>query len=439
MKKRLWILMAGIMMLSLTACGESHEAANTMDYSSKVSSAGESKGLSDDTYVTDNYEMATEAAEDYEAEPEELSADSSADSSGSVKDKENKTNKLDTEKLIYRCSISLETKEFKETISSFQDLIKKYDGFVENENTSTKGGSYGGSYNNGLGVYTATIRVPSENYTAFINDAGSIGTLNNKSQNVTNVSQEYSDLSVEMEVLEAERDDYMDMLKEAKSLEDMDNVILIRDKITSVNTEINQIKTRLNSIDNDVAYSYVDMQIYEVREVVEYTEDDFGTRFKREVKQGWYNFLYGLQNFVIWFVANIWGLLIFFGIVFLIIFIIRKLIKRGKKKRAERMNLQDGMAPQFQKGAPAQPGVQPQGNVAQPGPQGAKFQKGASAQQGANVQGAPVQPGVQPQPGANVQGATAQNPQGAEPQSGTNVQGTPAQQNTTVKKDKKGK
>ena len=237
------------------------------------------------------------------------------------------------EKLIYRCNISLETLRFNDTVNEFQKLITKYDGFIESENTYIDGSvSYGSS---GLGVYTATVRVPSSKYKDFVNETGGIGTLTNKSQNVTNVSQEYSDLSVEMEVLEAQKQDYMEMLKEAKKLEDMDNVILISDKIASVSTRINQIKTRLNTIDNDVAYSYVDINIREVKEIVEHTEETFGTRFTKEVKQGWYDFGYGFQNFIIWIVANIWGLLIFFGIIFLIIFIIRKIIKKAKKRKEE--------------------------------------------------------------------------------------------------------
>ncbi|MCR5543636.1 MAG: DUF4349 domain-containing protein [Eubacterium sp.] len=349
------ILIASLILgLTLTACGSSgtsKSADNTINYSQSESAQYKGAGVSDnyDTAAVESEASYDEAAYD-EAAPEEMDAEASG---SNVTDKENSTNKLDMEKLIYRCSISLETEEFENTVSSFQQIISKYNGFVEVENTSRNGSN--------MGFYTATVRVPSDQYKSFVNDAGSIGTLKNKSQNVTNVSQEYSDLSVEMEVLEAQRDDYMEMLKEAKSLEDMDNVILISDKIASVNTQINQIKTRLNSIDNDVAYSYIDINIQEVRQVVEYTEDTFGTRFMKEVKQGWYDFAYGLQNFVIWFVANIWGILIFVGIIFLIIFIVKKIVKKTLKKAEERkqqrmgqMQGQPQMQPQPQKPSPYQ-------------------------------------------------------------------------------------
>ena len=328
MKKGLVLVLSGILAFSLSACGNSHSASesakNTITTNSYDSDSA--AGLAD-SYAYDAAEPAYAETEAYYEDVDDTT------DVASVTDKENSTNKIDTEKLIYRCNIALETETFNETVASFQQIISKYNGFVENENTASRSSDY---YGNSLSFYTATVRVPAANYKNFVNEAGTVGNLKSKSQNVTNVSQEYSDLSVEMEVLEAQRDDYMEMLKEAKNLEDMDNVILISDKIASVNTQINQIKTRLNSIDNDVAYSYVDITINEVKQVVEYTDDSFGTRFMKEVKQGWYDFGYGFQNFIIWIVAHIWGLLIFFGIIFLIIFIIKKIIKKSVKKAEEK-------------------------------------------------------------------------------------------------------
>ena len=351
MRKIKSVLLITAMALSLTACGSSRtESANSMTYSDSVSSnSAKSAGVGlRDTY---DYEGAV-ADESYD----DVAYEEAVEESSSVSDtsqKEAKDNKLDTEKLIYRCNISLETKSFKEDVAAFQELVDKYDGFVESENTSTRNSTYAydGANSTGLGQYVATVRVPSDKYKAFVNDAGALGTLRNKSQNVTNVSQEYSDLSIELDVLEAQRDDYMEMLKEAKKLEDMDNVILISDKIATVNTDINQLKSRLNSIDNDVAYSYIDIDIQEVREVIEYSDDTFGDRFMKEVKQGWYDFGYGMQNFLIWLVANIWGLLLFVGIICLIIFIIKKIIKRIKRKSEAKKaaKMAQMMAPQ---GAP---------------------------------------------------------------------------------------
>jgi hypothetical protein len=156
------------------------------------------------------------------------------------------------------------------------------------------------------------------------------------------MSQEYSDLSVQLDVLAAERASYVEMLKQAKDLDDMDNILIITDKITDIDIQVAQIKTRLNGIDNDVAYSYVDVSIKEVKEYVTdpEPEDTFATRFTREVKGAWKKFFYGLQNFAIWFVSSLPTLIILFLIGFgawkLIIKRIIKKAKANKKAREEK-------------------------------------------------------------------------------------------------------
>ena len=325
MKKIICGFLAILVCLSLVACGSSSKES---EYSAEAPAA-------DSGYVDiyDDYETAAEEPAAEEPVAEEGSGDSDTESTDVSGDQKN--NRLNAKKLIYKCEIKLETLEFEKTISELEKLITKYDAFLETENTfAGSTDSYG--YKS-MGEYTATIRVPSEKYKAFIGETDGIGNLINRTQNVTNVSQEYSDLTVELEVLEAQKNDYLEMLKEAKKLEDMKNIITISDKIASVSTKINKIKTRLNTIDNDVDYSYVNITIDEVSEVVEYTDDSFGTRFSKDVKQGWYDFGYALQSIIIWFVSHIWGIITFIGIHLLILFIILKSIKRGKKKREKKL------------------------------------------------------------------------------------------------------
>ncbi|SNU05294.1 protein of unknown function [Lachnospiraceae bacterium] len=430
MKKLFKGIIAVSICLGLTACGSKSSDSSAM-YDSPVKKSASNTAGAVDSFDSYDYAATEAAAYDdvaYEEAAEELAIDDNSDtSSGDSSNNENTTNKLDVEKLIYRCNISLETLRFNDTVNEFQKLITKYDGFIESENTYIDGSvSYGSS---GLGVYTATVRVPSSKYKDFVNETGGIGTLTNKSQNVTNVSQEYSDLSVEMEVLEAQKQDYMEMLKEAKKLEDMDNVILISDKIASVSTRINQIKTRLNTIDNDVAYSYVDINIREVKEIVEHTEETFGTRFTKEVKQGWYDFGYGFQNFIIWIVANIWGLLIFFGIIFLIIFIIRKIIKKAKKRKEEKLaRMYPGYNPQAMYAQGKQPVNQQ--------PLGQQNQMQAQQNQAGQPQAQQNQK-AQPQAQQNQAGQPqAQQNQKAQPQANQAQQAQPEADKNTGKKKK---
>ena len=401
-------IISALVMSVLTGCGSSSNKSSTRnDYKNGLTyeqqtNADMAAGYYDgygESYATEaNYDDVDYFDEAYEeSEYAAMTDDVSTDVNGGGNagtEKKQTDNKLNLDKLIYRCNISVQTLAFESDVAEFKAAIKEYGAFIENENTYMSGGDYYYDRNTKLRTYTATIRVPSDKYEDFINKSGGIGELVNMSQNVENLSQEYSDLSVQLEVLAAERSSYVEMLKEAKSLSDMDNIILITDKITSIDIQVNQIKTRLNNIDNDVAYSYVDMSIREVKEYEKEPDESFGSRFVREVKTGWRNFLYGCQNFLIWFVAHLPGILLFLGIVFgiwkLILHIIKKIKAKRAAKRAEKEKLMAARNASMRpmpipaQGAPGAP-------AAQVATQGAPTAPIALAAQVA-TQGAPVAP-----------------------------------------------
>ncbi len=332
----------------MTGCGASGTADNAKrnrakqdvtfdtDMESAYFASGDYSGEDYDYYETTEaaaYEEDIEAAYD-----EAVSDEAESKSSGKGTEKEQSTNKIDIEKLVYRCNISIETLNYNSTITDFKSFIKECGGFLESENATLNGGyDYYNKDASKLHTYTATVRVPSDKYEEFVNKTDGLGEITGKNQNVTNVSQEYSDLSVELDVLAAERASYVEMLKQAKDLDDMDNIILITDKITDIDIQVNQIKTRLNTIDNDVAYSYVNVTIREVKEYVDEPDDTFGQRFMKEVKAAWKSFFFGFQNFIIWLVSNIPGLIVIFLIGFGVWkLIIKKIIKKAKANKAER-------------------------------------------------------------------------------------------------------
>ena len=315
-----------------------YESTTAADYKNGLTYDGDYDAAYEAAYGSDDvdYEPAYDEAADYEE-----NYDEPGDKGGSTgTDKEQSTNKIDTEKLVYRCNLQIQTLEYDKTVSDFKTFLKDCNGFLEAENSYINNKSY---YNEEkLHTYTATVRIPSDKYEEFVSKSDGLGEIISKTQNVTNMSQEYSDLSVQLDVLAAERASYVEMLKQAKDLDDMDNILIITDKITDIDIQVAQIKTRLNGIDNDVAYSYVDVSIKEVKEYVTdpEPEDTFATRFTREVKGAWKKFFYGLQNFAIWFVSSLPTLIILFLIGFgawkLIIKRIIKKAKANKKAREEK-------------------------------------------------------------------------------------------------------
>ena len=77
--------------------------------------------------------------------------------------------------------------------------------------------------------------------------------------------------------------------------------------------------------------------MYEVVEYNELTEEPetFGERFAEAVKESWQSFFEGAQDFAIWFIYTIPTLLVLAVIALAIIFFIRGLKKRHKRRQLE--------------------------------------------------------------------------------------------------------
>ena len=287
--------------------------------------------------MASNQAMGDEAVTEAPA-PEEKSGNENENTSATLQ-------KIDTEKLVYQCNLSFETTEYDASVQKLQNLIRQYGGFLEYENVSeyddyagdrkTKGKRY---------IYNATVRIPSGSYESFVNGTEDLGDLKSKNHNVQNFSSEYTDLSAQLEVLEAKHASYIEMMKEAKSLNDMESLLMVDDRITDVEIEINRIKSRMNNINNDVAYSYVYVNIAEVKEYEEVVEDPetFGERVSQGLKDGWKRFKEGVQDFVVDCSENLPRIIIAIVIIVLCyIFIIRKLLRlagvpTGKERKAKK-------------------------------------------------------------------------------------------------------
>ena len=331
MRKKIIIanILAAMMLIGTVGCGSS--GAATKEAHARTTSGAVNSMAMEGAAVDYDYDYEYEAATEAAASEEFVGIADSEKGAVPAGDTTNTLPTIDAEKLVYHCDVRFDTEDYEKSINELKSLMSTYGAFLENENESNSGG-YG--YTPSLHTYYATIRIPSENYQAFLDNSGNIGELMNKSQNVTNLSQEYSDLSAELEVLEAKRESYLGMMKDAKTLDDMESLLMVDERLTEVEISINRIKTRMNSINNDVAYSYISIAISEVREYEDPVPESFGEKLSQSFENGWENFVEGCMNFVLWAAEHIIGLGIFLIIVLSIWFkLIRKPLKAHRAKR----------------------------------------------------------------------------------------------------------
>ncbi|MGN0395922.1 MAG: DUF4349 domain-containing protein [Coprococcus sp.] len=347
MRKKILILVS--LMLICTGCG-SNKSDSAIQKSENMYDSYESGQYADEdmkyyqendagfgnNYSADNSDVY------YDSNGENISETSAAtfpeetttDNSGNAEQvKNNTTDTIDKEMLVYRGELSVDTLDFNTSVSSFKAIINEKGGFIESESYTdncSANSYYAIDKEYKHNVYNATVRVPSNTYDEVMNSATNLGDVRSKNSNATNVTQQYGTYKSQLEIYETEYNRYLTLLESAT---DDEYALMIENELFDIQIKIADLKSGISNIENDVAYSYIDITIKEVSKYEEAPEktDTFFDRFKNTCKDSWEGFLNAMEELLFAVIMNIYGILILIVIIILIWRIWRK--KRGKKSK----------------------------------------------------------------------------------------------------------
>ena len=257
------------------------------------------------------------------------------------------------EKLVYTCDISIETLEFENSATALRNSIKQFGGIISSE--STWDNDYRWYYNDygktsGTLTLSMTVRVPSGKYQEFLASLEGVGgKVRNRSMNVRNITKTYNDQSVLIQSLETQEKRLNEMMDKAETIEDM---ITVEARLTDVQTQLNQARTRLSSMDTDVAYSTINITL---TEVVKYTNVSvtrtFGERLAATFGDSWESFLGFLED-VLFALIYLLPYAIVAGVIIAIVLAAtkntrarRKAEREERKARQREISFTDGSDP----------------------------------------------------------------------------------------------
>ena len=173
-------------------------------------------------------------------------------------------------KIIKTVDLNTETKTFDDAIEWLKSYIDSFNGIIDNSYIDT------GNMNNRNYRKSANfnVRVPAEKLDSFLNKIGDKLNVTFRQENISDITEEYSDTEARLNSLKIEEQSLNAMLKKAKTVEEM---IKVEDKLSSVRTEIENITRRLKRYDKQVTYSTVHINISEVKDLTEpeTLEEDF--------------------------------------------------------------------------------------------------------------------------------------------------------------------
>ncbi len=319
--RRITLVIAALTVSALLAgCGGS-SSSDSGSYKAAAAPATEEMASYD--YEDDLYDYDYAAEESAPAEANSTSAtEGSAPSDSEIMSNSNR-------KLIKTVNMSAETREFDKFVANITDKINTLGGYAQSMDIS--GNSYDSHSERNAYI---VARIPASKLDFFVTDVAENSNITSKNESAEDVTLQYADVEAHKESLKIEQQRLNELLEQADTLE---NIIELENRLTEVRYEIESYESRLRTMNNQVVYATVNLN---VREVKEYTpepieEKTFGQRLSEEFLESCADAWETIQDFIIGFVAflpTLLVLLIILFVVFIIVFGVVKLIIAIVKK-----------------------------------------------------------------------------------------------------------
>ena len=205
--------------------------------------------------------------------------------------------------------LRFETPDAQKTRAAILKVITEAKGYVASDSKDEEEGRQ---------TSTITLRVPADQFDALVDRiTAEAGKIDYKNIEVNDVTQEYIDLDARLKTKKDLEARYQELLKRANSV---DEVLKVEAQIGSLRAEIESAEGQMRYLKNQVALSTLTVTFYEKTVAA-----GFGYKFQRALRQGWDNLLWVLIG-----LTNLWAILLFVAIVWIVIVRMRR--KRKRKK-----------------------------------------------------------------------------------------------------------
>ena len=229
-------------------------------------------------------------------------------------------------KIIYSSGFDIETMEFDSAVKALGELCEKYGAYYESSNT------YGKGDNPRSGRFT--VRVPVENYNAFVGEAEVIGDVVRSSQNNRDVTESYTDTEARLESARLREERVLAILAEASKLDD---VLALERELSEIRYEIERYTGTIRKYDSLVSLATVQINIDEVFEkrIVEPKNPTFGERVSKAFTSGIEEFKDSAEDFFVFLTYNFITLIIWAVIIIGAVIAVKVIRRRRKVKKAK--------------------------------------------------------------------------------------------------------
>lgn len=200
------------------------------------------------------------------------------------------------QKVIKTANLDIQVDAVPDKIVKVQQIAEQRQGFVQNSNVSedTKGAKYG----------YITIKVPNDVFQATLSDIRALAIkINSETTSGQDVTEQYVDLQTNLAHLKAVEQQYLDLLKQAKTV---DEILRVQEQLNNVQGQIQSIEGQIKYLANQVNYSTISITMSEQTKIQAPAEK---FDWKETLRNGVRTFIIVLQNFFAFLVVAFFVLL----------------------------------------------------------------------------------------------------------------------------------
>lgn len=300
MKRAVTMWLAALLVLSLTACGGGASGGGDATASS---SAGGGESLSFSTQESQDSAPGEPGAEAEEASPQ---AGQNA-------------------KLIRRAELEIQTETFDAAAASLEALVAEAGGYFQS--AQVEGGSLRDQNAARYGNYV--IRLPEENFSAFLDQSGTLGYVVRRSESSENVSQAYYDTETRLAAQRTKQERLLALLAQADTME---SIIELENALSETEYEIQSLTTDLEHYDDLIDYATVDLYLAEVLSLSQTPGETagLGERMAAGLSASAAGLVQGVQDLLVWLSYHLFLVIVVLGAAGGGLFYWRR-VRRGRK------------------------------------------------------------------------------------------------------------
>ncbi|MEZ6094282.1 MAG: DUF4349 domain-containing protein [Pirellulaceae bacterium] len=196
--------------------------------------------------------------------------------------------------IIYTAYLSVSTEDFEPIPDAVSQMAKRFGGYISKSDI----GQMQGSRRRGQW----TLRIPVENYRAFLESASGLGVPQSLNENADDVTEEFYDLTARITSAKKLEEQIMKLLE--RETEKIDDLIAVERELSRVRLEIERMEGRVRFLKNQVSLSTVHLTVSEVVTYVPEETPDLGHRVGTEWSEAKLRLQRWWEYCVLWTVAN---------------------------------------------------------------------------------------------------------------------------------------